>query len=565
MKIIFSLKNILSTKHYNRFWIIAVLMLISVILELLGIGAIIPIIKSIIGDSSFVISIFDFTISLSTYSWLIILVIIFIIKNSYLSFFNYYSSKFIHDIQVDLSSRLYSEYLELPFSNIKKNNSSFYLRNIISEVNSFSNTTQSIIILITEILVFISILIFLFFVEPFITLSALIYFSFFGALVYIFFKERTYKWGKIRQESDQKKIRFVQESFDGISEIKIYNLKKFFYKKFYTQIFNSSKMALLSSIASFLPRYIFEILTIVFVSFVLILLKYFNFEVESIIITLGLLGVSIFRMLPSMNKILVSSQLIKYNLPVIELLQKEINETHSLNRKKKIENSFDTSEKFSFSKLVLKDLDFKYSDEKIFEKINFKISINQSIGLIGESGSGKSTLINIISGLLKPHSGEAYFEDNANNKISLEHFTKKISYVPQNIFILEDTIKNNIILDKKFDQKLFDEVVKYTKIEEFIKVLKENENSLIGERGSNISGGQKQRIGLARALYSKPNFLILDEATNALDEETERLIFANLKNFKQKITMLIVTHNRKNLFFCDEIFSIKNKKLNNEV
>lgn len=565
MKIIFSLKNILSTKHYNRFWIIAVLMLISVILELLGIGAIIPIIKSIIGDSSFVISIFDFTISLSTYSWLIILVIIFIIKNSYLSFFNYYSSKFIHDIQVDLSSRLYSEYLELPFSNIKKNNSSFYLRNIISEVNSFSNTTQSIIILITEILVFISILIFLFFVEPFITLSALIYFSFFGALVYIFFKERSYKWGKIRQESDQKKIRFVQESFDGISEIKIYNLKKFFYKKFYTQIFNSSKMALLSSIASFLPRYIFEILTIVFVSFVLILLKYFNFEVESIIITLGLLGVSIFRMLPSMNKILVSSQLIKYNLPVIELLQKEINETHSLNRKKKIENSFDTSEKFSFSKLVLKDLDFKYSDEKIFEKINFKISINQSIGLIGESGSGKSTLINIISGLLKPHSGEAYFEDNANNKISLEHFTKKISYVPQNIFILEDTIKNNIILDKKFDQKLFDEVVKYTKIEEFIKVLKENENSLIGERGSNISGGQKQRIGLARALYSKPNFLILDEATNALDEETERLIFANLKNFKQKITMLIVTHNRKNLFFCDEIFSIKNKKLNNEV
>ena len=115
---------------------------------------------------------------------------------------------------------------------LKKKIPHFSLRNIITEVNTFSNSTQSIIILFTETLVFLAILIFLFFIEPLVTLGALIYFSFFGLIIYFYFKERNYKWGLIRQDSDQKKLKFIQESFDGITEIKIYNLQNFFYKNF---------------------------------------------------------------------------------------------------------------------------------------------------------------------------------------------------------------------------------------------------------------------------------------------------------------------------------------------
>ena len=294
MNLIQNLKKILSKDHYNKFWIIFILMLISMFLELLGLGAVIPIIKSVLSEQTFTFTIFEKNFYFSTYIWLSILIIIYLIKNFYLSFFQFYSSNFIHDIQVDLSSRLYKGYINLSHEEIKEKNSSFFLRNIITEVNTFSNSTQSIIILFTETLVFLAILIFLFFIEPLVTLGALIYFSFFGLIIYFYFKERNYKWGLIRQDMT-KKLKFIQESFDGITEIKIYNLQNFFYKKFFNQIFNSSQMALLSSIASFLPRYIFEILTVIFVSIVLIFLKLYNFNQENIIIIISLLGVSIFN------------------------------------------------------------------------------------------------------------------------------------------------------------------------------------------------------------------------------------------------------------------------------
>ena len=264
--------------------------------------------------------------------------------------------------QVDLSSRLYKGYINLSHEEIKEKNSSF-LRNIITEVNTFSNSTQSIIIFVHRDLVFLAILIFFFFIEPLVTLGALIYFSFFGLIIYFYFKERNYKWGLIRQDSDQKKLKFIQSPFDGITEIKIYNLQNFFYKKFFNQIFNSSQMALLSSIASFLPRYIFEILTVIFVSIVLIFLKLYNFDQKNIIIIISLLGVSIFRLLPSMNKILVSLQQIKYNLPVIELLNDELQKLDKLLLKKS-KNKKNTEELY-FSRIKLNNLSFSYNEKNI--------------------------------------------------------------------------------------------------------------------------------------------------------------------------------------------------------
>ena len=563
MSLIQSLKKILSNDHYNKFWIIFILMLISVFLELIGLGAVIPIIKSVLSEQGFSFLIFKKEFNFSTYFWLAIMVIIYLIKNAYLSFFQFYSSNFIHNIQVDLSSKLYKGYINLPHSEIKKKNSSFFLRNIITEVNTFSNSTQSIIILLTEILVFLAILIFLFFIEPFVTIGALVYFSFFGLIIYFFFKEKNYKWGLIRQDSDQKKIKFIQESFDGITEIKIFKLQNFFYEKFFNQIFNSSKMALLSSIASFLPRYIFEILTVIFVSLVLIFLKLYDFEQSNIIIIISLLGVSIFRLLPSMNKILVSLQQIKYNLPVIELLNSELEELDKAYVKQA--NNKKIIKEFSFSKLNISNLSFSYNKKKIFENIDLEILNNQAIGLVGESGSGKSTLVDIISGLLLPDEGKAYFENKSKEKFPLTDLTSDISYVPQNILILDDTLKNNIILNNGYDEELFSKVIKDAKLDSFLKNLNNKENSMIGERGNNISGGQKQRIGLARALYSNPKFLILDESTNALDDETEKQIFETFRSIKGKVTMLIVTHNKENLYFCDKILNIKNKKIYNEI
>lgn len=566
MNLILSVRNILSKYHYKKFWMIFFLMLASMLVELIGIGAIFPIIQSILYKSDFSISFLQYKISYSASTWLIIFILIYFIKNLYLSFFNFYSCKFIHEIQTDLTSRLYIGYLNLPFLVIKNKNTSFFLRNIVSEVNTFSNATQSIILLTTELLIFLSILIFLFFIQPLITLVALIFYSFFGALVYFYFRNKNYNWGKIRQDSDQKKIKFIQETFEGISEIKIYNLEKFFYKKIFINLFNSSKMALLTSIPSFLPKYIFEFLTVIFFSILIIFMNYIELDKNQILTVLALLGISMFRILPCINKILSSSQYLRYTLPVIELIEGELenikkNFLTEFSKFNKLVNSVE----IDYSKIVLENLTFKYYDKNILENINFEIKKNQTIGFIGESGSGKSTLANIIAGLLAPDEGKIFIENNKGKKESLEIFKKRISYVPQNIFILEDSIKNNIILDNIFNEDRFNNILKMVNLHDYVIKLKEKENTLIGERGNNMSGGQKQRIGLARALYSNPKILILDESTNALDEKNERDIFTTLNTLKGKITMLIVTHKMNNLYFCDKIVTVKNKKIHYEI
>ena len=316
-------------------------------------------------------------------------------------------------------------------------------------------------------------------------------------------------------------------------------------------------MALFSSIISFLPKYIFEIITVLFVSILLIFMNYIKLQTSEIITILTILGISMFRILPSINKILVSSQEIKYNLPVIELIENEL---------KKIKNNENETlvffkKKIDFSKIVLENLTFKYQDQVILENINFEIIKNQTVGFLGESGSGKSTLANIIAYLLFPTEGNVYIENGKGSRISLKHLQKNISYVPQNIFILEDNIKNNIILDNEFDQDFFNNVLKNTELFEYVNKLSSKYDTLIGERGNNISGGQKQRIGLARALYSKPEILILDESTNALDEKTEKSIFKTLHALSGKMTILIITHKESNLFFCDKILTLKNRKI----
>jgi len=287
-------------------------------------------------------------------------------------------------------------------------------------------------------------------------------------------------------------------------------------------------------------------------------MNYIKLQTSEIISALAILGISMFRILPSINKILVSSQSIKYNLPVIQLMENEL---------KKIKNNenetvvFFEKKKIDYSKIVLENLTFKYNDQVILENINFEIIKNQTVGFLGESGSGKSTLANIIAYLLFPTEGNVYIENDKGSRISLKHLQKNISYVPQNIFILEDNIKNNIILDNEFDQDFFNNVLKDVELFQYVYKLSNKHDTLIGERGNNISGGQKQRIGLARALYSKPEILILDEATNALDEKTEKSIFETLHALSGKMTILIITHKESNLFFCNKILTLKNGKI----
>jgi len=267
-----------------------------------------------------------------------------------------------------------------------------------------------------------------------------------------------------------------------------------------------------------------------------------------------------FRVLPSANRILQCLNSIKYYYPSIDIISEE------LNKKKELINISENESTFHFdTSIKLVDVNFSFSNSKksILENINLEIKKNQIIGIKGSSGSGKTTLLNIICNLLIPTSGSILADGKIVNNFG-KSYQKKIGYVPQKIYLTNDTFIKNIILGKdenEYDLDLFKEVIVKSGLDFLIDQLPEGYNSSLGERGLKLSGGQQQRIGIARALYKNPEILILDEATNALDENSENQIIKKICDLKDNITIIIVSHKKEIFKHCDVVYNIKNGKL----
>jgi len=222
------------------------------------------------------------------------------------------------------------------------------------------------------------------------------------------------------------------------------------------------------------------------------------------------------------------------------------------------------SEKIIFkNSLNFNNVSFRYEDKKILENINFKINKNSLVSIFGESGSGKSTLLDLILGLLKKTDGEINIDEKKIDLYeSFEAWSKNVSYVPQSIYIYDNTIKKNITLienDKLIDHELLNEAIKVSKLQELINNSEKGLDTPLGESGEKISGGQRQRISIARAIYRNNPIIVLDEATNALDHDTEKEILINLSKLKREKTVIFASHTTSILSeLSDQVFIIKN-------
>ena len=262
------------------------------------------------------------------------------------------------------------------------------------------------------------------------------------------------------------------------------------------------------------------------------------------------------RMLPSVNRIINSFQLIKFALPSVKYIYEE---------KSYIESFVETNNQTQISfqnNISLKNISFSHPGKNIFQDISLEIKKNSIVGIVGMSGSGKTTLINLLSGIIEPEKGKIFIDDIELNNTNLMSWQNKLAMLSQNSLLLDDSILNNIIFGhNKVDKNLLEKVIKECQLTDFIKNLEQGVETIIGEKGSFISAGQIQRIALARTLYFQRDILVLDEITNALDEKTEDQIIDLLKSLKNKKTIIIISHNKKNLRICDEVFSIKNNKV----
>ena len=539
------------------------LMLIASLIELFSLGTIIVIINTFleIGKSTNLQGGFlqnflkDFSKSFSLESIIFLLLLAFSLRFLILIFASWRESKFIADLRGKLTLDLYQNFLLRDPINIFKKNSSEYIRNFNDEVNNVILFYQSIIKLVLDLIVLIGLLIFLFIYNYKITSIIVISLFIIGILYYSIVKNKLVNWAKIAMVNRKKRIQFINETFAAIKEIKIFAIEKYFLERFRIQNTSLSQILFKHSFIATLPRHTLEYILFITIISLIFFLYSNNFSQSSIIQILAVYTLVSFRITPIVSRILGSSQNLKFSLPSFRKLYVEYK--HPIQSKKKITNKFRYNKNLT---IRLKNFKNENSQVAILKDISINIPKGSKVGIVGPSGSGKSTIIDIICGFKKAKKNCIKVDgkcilDNIND------WQRNIGYIPQDIVILNQSIKENILFgssNKKYSNKKILDILKKVSLHQFIKKLPGGLSHIIKQDGKNISGGEKQRIAIARSLIKNPEIIVLDEATSGLDTFTEEKIYQMIKKLRK--TVIVVSHRINSLNFCDKIYHLKSGK-----
>jgi len=552
------------------FFLLLGLIFISSILEMTNLAIIVPIINSFleIETSSKETNFIWFTKFLnieefSLLAFLLFFLIFFIFKSIFSIFVSWKHHRFVINFIKDLSFSLYSKYLSQQYSSYKAKNSSELMRNILKEIDFFYLYLQSSIQVLLESIILIGIISFLLYILFETTIVIMTASLLFGAIYYFAIKKKLNFWGMSRQSIEEGRIRYMQEGFNCIKEINFFNRNDFFLNRFKNKNSEYYNIYFNFNFFSTLPRFVFEILTVVLIAIVFIYLVYTGKQSDEIIKVLAIFLAASLRIVPSTYRIVGGLQNLRYADHALKVLYSDI-------KKLKTKKVFLGNNKISFKeKISLKISHFSHNEGDKFELKNIDIEIkkNQKIGIIGRSGSGKSTILDIISGILSNSTTDLKVD---NQKIDDEekfvNWQSLIGLIPQNISVLNETFKKNILFG--LNEKLIkdNEVLEIIKISNLTKLLSRLPNGIyqnINEKGSNLSGGEIQRIGIARALIFNPEVLIFDEATSALDTFTENEILKDINLLPNK-TIIMISHRMNTLKHCDKIYLLDEGKVIDE-
>ena len=541
-------------------------MLIGVCLETLGIGLVIPTLaifsKNNIADKYPAIRPLLQFLGNPSFNTLLVgsvllLFLIYLFKAIYLGLLAWIQSRFIFNLEARLSLSLFSIYLKQPYSFHLQRNSATLIQNALNETAVFTtNVVTPTLQLVTESLVIVAISLMLMLVEP---IGSIIIISIFGLTGYGFSrltKTRMKQWGEIRQLHDGRRLQHLQQALGGVKDIKLLGRDGEFINRYRIHSNARASVVQLNATIQQFPRLLMELLSIGTFALLVMTTLAQGGSIGDIIPKMGLYALAAFRLIPSINRILASTQAIKYCSPVIDILEKEL----ELPVQEEIKPSLLLK---SFTeKLELNNISYTYPSalSPAINNISFAISKGSSVGFIGKSGSGKSTLVDIVLGLLTPDSG-IIAADGIDIQQNMRGWQNQIGYVPQSIYLTDDTLRQNIafgLRDEDIDEEAVTKAISSAQLTEFVNLLPEGLDTIVGERGVRLSGGQRQRIGIARALYHNPSILVLDEATSALDTATEKGVMEAVSALQGNKTIIIVAHRLSTIEKCDEVYNIQN-------
>lgn len=559
--------HLLTQKQKRQLFYLSILLIVGMGLEVFGLSALIPVLSSLL-DPNFIETIPFLNTHFSHLSnqeilmaGLLFITIVYFFKSAYLLFLFYRQNKFIYTSTSNLANRLFYNYVGQNFIFHLNKNKADITKNVQVEIENFRIYMMALITFVVESFLALSILATLIYVEPQGATIIGLFFALLGGLYFQFSKKKVKSWGILREEKDKHLSKTIIETIEGIKIIKLMEIEDFFIKRFFK--LNNKKANILTgyTTVSEASRYLLEVIAVVGLILYVLFLLHIGRDTTVILSRLGLFVAATFRLIPSVNRILSSIQKIKYFTSTLKVLKIEFDQFIPLVTDQTSNSTVVFKEKIDF-----KNLSFWYGNNstKILDAVNFTIKKGQYIGLIGPSGSGKSTLINILIGLIFPKSGSIEIDGEKLDHFNSFNWHSLIGYVPQETFIIDDSIEKNIALGveaHELDKKRLFNVIQQAQLSDYVADLPNGIDTVLGDSGSKLSGGQKQRIGIARALYSSSEIICFDEATSALDEATEKEFLEFINSIRKEKTIITVSHKKKTLEHCDIIYKISNKKI----
>ena len=551
----------------KRLPLLLVLFLLTSFFDALSLAILFPFIQILVNFQDFQSSYgwFFESINLTSKSEIITflgitLVSLFIIKALASILVNWAILRITYNRQAKIKTSLLHKYLNMHYRKYIEGNSARYIQMIQTMSMQFIKVLQGFLRLLSDGLIFLSIVIVLAIVEG----PLLIYVG--GMMIVllliydIFFKKLLDSQSRAITDSSVQVTKTVNESIQGLKEIKILGKQNFFEDILKENVDIYAKNNIYADLIRTQPKHIIELIFVIAFTLAVVFFTPLQNDFQSLIPTLGVFLFAAIRLMPTLNQMLASVNVLRIGYYPTTLLFEDMTTKQDLEEDDYKANIL----KDGFTSMLLKNVFFSYKNDKEHQLngISLQVDKNKSIGLFGQSGSGKTTLVDVMLGLLEPSKGEIHL----NNKIvkNNKEFRNLVAYIPQDIFIINDSVKNNITLtgrDEVIDDVLLEDVVLRSRLKEVINNLPEGINTNIGERGVKLSGGQKQRIAIARALYNKREVLIMDEATSALDNNTEKEIIDEIRKLKGKVTMVVIAHRLTTLQHCDEIYEISNGKI----
>lgn len=485
-----------------------------------------------------------------------------VVASLFKSYTTYQLYRFAHLQRHEISTRLLERYLQQPYAWFLGRNSADLSKSMLSEVDQLGNNLLiPVIQMIAHGMVIIAMLLVLIVYDP---LMALLAAGVIGSLylaVYLGVRKRLARIGHERREANAERFQAASEALGGIKAITLSGRASTYLTRFRHPSRTFSRHMAANDTLGQIPLYLVEATGYAGLVALVLVLVWRGDNLGQILPVLGLYGFAAYRMLPAAQIVYRGFARLRFGAPALAHIHRDLQLPSD-------PRQTDTQPWMPEKHITLENVSFSYpgsEDRPAIKGINLQIPVNQTVGIIGPTGAGKSTLLDIILGLLQPSHGQVLIDDKPLTPDRLPAWHQAIGYVPQEIYLLDDSLAANIALGhapEAIDLQALEAAARAAQIHDFIiNELPQGYQTTVGERGIRLSGGQRQRIGIARALYHNPPVLILDEATSALDTETEREVQAAIDTLQGQKTILIVAHRLSTVERCDQIIGLRESKI----